>query len=323
MSDATTHTPTNILVTGATGFLGRHLLPILKQEFGTCKITAVGSDAGDLTVLENVRGLLTDVKPDTIIHLAAYSGGIGANRTYPADFYFRNIMLVSTMFEAAAKAGIKKLIYTMGGCSYPATAVSPISEDQMWNGYPQPDSAGYSTAKKMGIVASESYRTQYGLNSVVLVPGNMYGEFDNFRTGESHVVPGLVRRYIEARDSAQPEVLVWGSGAAERDFVYAGDVARLIPWFMRSNAENGPINLSSGTRTTVRELAETVHKLTKCTSKLVFDATKPEGQKIKIFAVDKMRQHGLSCPTSLRDGLERTIAWFGQNYKSNGDGIRL
>lgn len=312
-----------ILVTGATGFLGRHLVPILQKKYTESVVTAVGHLAGDLTKLEEAEKLLKQTNPDIVVHLAAYSGGIGANRQFPADFYFRNIMLMSNMFEACARAKIKKIVYPMGGCSYPATAASPIDESQMWQGFPQPDSAGYSSAKKMGIVAAEAYRTQYGLNSTVLVPGNMYGDFDNFRTGESHVVPGLIRRFIEARDRGDKEVVVWGSGNAERDFVYAGDVAALFPWFMESDEEHGPINLSSGTRTTVRELAETVHELTKCTAKLVFDSTKPEGQKIKIFAVDKLHKHGLTCSTSLRDGLARTIAWFEAHYKDTSDGIRL
>lgn len=312
-----------ILVTGATGFLGGHLIPLLKARYPRNELVAVGSEAGDLTRLDDAEKLLAKVKPDIVVHLAAYSGGIGANRAFPADFYFRNIMLVSCMFEAAARAKIGKLVYPMGGCSYPATSTSPIDESQMWQGFPQPDSAAYSSAKKMGIVASQAYKTQHGLNSVVLIPGNMYGEHDNYRTGESHVVPGLIRRFIEARDNGDKEVVVWGSGNAERDFVYAGDVAATIPWFMENDGEAGPVNLSSGTRTSVRELAETVHRLTKCSAKLVFDATKPEGQKIKIFATDKMKGLGLACPTSLQSGLEKTIAWYEANYKTGGDRIRL
>ncbi|MDD3371457.1 MAG: NAD-dependent epimerase/dehydratase family protein [Alphaproteobacteria bacterium] len=312
-----------ILVTGATGFLGSHLMPLLKAKYPKSEIVAVGQDGGGLTRLEDTEKLLAKARPDIVVHLAAYSGGIGANRAYPADFYFRNIMFVSNMFEAAARAKISKLVYPMGGCSYPATATSPIDESQMWQGFPQPDSAAYSSAKKMGIVAAQAYRTQYGLNSTVIVPGNMYGEYDNYRTNESHVVPGLIRRFIEARDSNQSEVVVWGSGNAERDFVYAGDVAALIPWFMENDSETGPINLSSGTRTSVRELAETVHELTKCTAKLIFDSSKPEGQKVKIFAVDRMQGHGLSCPTTLRDGLARTIAWYEANYRTGGGCIRL
>jgi len=142
--------------------------------------------------------MFEDIRPNVVVHLAAYSGGIGANRAYPADFYFRNTLLTALTFEEAARRKVDKLIYTMGGCSYPAAAISPIGEDQLFRGYPQPESAGYSTAKMMGVVAARSYSQQYGLNSTVLIPGNLYGEFDNFRNNESHVVPAMIRRYFEA-----------------------------------------------------------------------------------------------------------------------------
>src|SRR5262249_38267192 len=149
-------------------------------------------------------------------------------------------------------------IYLMGGCSYPATARSPIGEDQMWDGFPQAESAGYSTAKKMGLVASLCYRQQYGLDSVVLIPGNMYGEWDNFRPEESHVIPGLVRRFHEAKESAAARVVLWGTGRAIRDFVYAGDVAAVIPEFIEDLDSDLPINVSSGTATSIAQLAETI-----------------------------------------------------------------
>jgi len=150
-----------------------------------------------------------------LIHLAAYVGGIGANREWPAKFFYRNILLTSLAFEAAARHRIQKLVYPMGGCSYPAKATSPIGEDQMWQGYPQAESAAYSTAKKMGLVASDAYRQEFGLNSAVLIPGNMYGEFDNFRLKESHVVPALIRRFYEAKISGAREVVCWGTGASD------------------------------------------------------------------------------------------------------------
>ena len=190
-----------IVVTGATGFLGRHLLPILRARYGAEHVVGLCSRDYDLLDPVQVRRLFAERRPRVLIHLAAYSGGIGANRTYPADFFYRNILFTTLAFQGAAEAGVEKMIFTMGGCSYPAKAASPINEAQMWEGYPQPESAGYSVAKKMGLVASASYRTQYGLNSVVLIPGNMYGEFDNFRANESHVVPGLIRRYYEAKHS--------------------------------------------------------------------------------------------------------------------------
>lgn len=311
------------LVTGATGFLGRHLMPVLTDAYGSDRVRGISSRDYDLMDPKQVAKMFAEINPSVVVHLAAYSGGIGANRKYPADFYYRNTVLTALMFEAAAQAKVKKLIYTMGGCSYPATAVSPIDESQMWNGYPQPESAGYSSAKKMGIVASVSYREQYGLDSTVLIPGNMYGEYDNFRNEESHVVPAMIRRYYEAKQNGAQEIAMWGSGTPQRDFVYAGDVARLIPHFIENYAQSGPVNISSGTSTSIKELAENIKELVRFNGKINWDTSKPDGQMVKIFATERMKSLGLSCPTSLNAGLTKTIAWLEKNYAQHSDGLRL
>lgn len=312
-----------IVVTGSTGFLGRHLMPVLNTAYGGESVIGISSKDFDLLMQDQVDQMFEEHKPDVLIHLAAYSGGIGANREYPADFFYKNALFVTLMFDAAARHGIKKLIYPMGGCSYPATAKSPISEDQLWDGYPQFESAGYSVAKKMGVVASQSYRQQYGLNSVVLIPGNMYGEYDNFRDSESHVVPAMVRRYYETKLRGDKEVTMWGDGAPLRDFVYAADVAKVIPWFIENYDSSEPVNISSGTKTSIFELAETIKNKMGWNGEIKWDATKPNGQMVKVFDVERLNKLGLSCETSLAQGLEKTIQWLEKNYSGRTDGIRL
>jgi GDP-L-fucose synthase len=312
-----------IVVTGASGFLGRHTVPVLRERYGPERIVTLSSTDYDLTDPAAVRRMFQEQKPGVLVHLAGYVGGIGANRAYPADFLHRNLLLMALTFQAAAEFGLRKLVYPMGGCSYPAKATSPIGEDQMWQGYPQAESAAYSSAKKMGLVASEAYRQQYGLHSVVLIPGNMYGEYDNFRAQESHVIPALIRRFFEARCNGAREVVCWGSGKATRDFVYAGDVARAIPFFIEHYDSPNPVNISSGTTTSIRELAETVREIVGFSGELVWDASKADGQMFKIFDVTRMKGLGLACDTPLSKGLERTVGWFAANYASQGDGLRI
>lgn len=312
-----------VLLTGATGFLGRHTLPVLRARYGAAQVVAVSRAEADLMRLEEVDRLLETHRPDAVVHYAAYSGGIGANRTYPADFWFRNTVLTAMMFEGARRHGVRKLVYPMGGCSYPARATSPIDEDQLWQGFPQPESAPYSTAKMAGTVAAMSYRRQYGLDAVVIIPGNMYGEYDNFHPLDSHVVPAMIRRYHEAKLAGLSEVTMWGTGRPERDFVHAADVARLIPFFLEEYGAEEWVNISSGVRTPIRELAGTIAEMSGFEGRIAWDASKPDGQMVKIFDTRRMEALGLSCPTTLRDGIARTMAWFQANYATRGDGLRL
>lgn len=315
--------PTRVLLTGASGFLGRHTRPVLERHYGGDNVVAVSSRDYDLMDRTAVDRLLSDTKPEVVVHYAAYSGGIGANKAYPAEFYYRNTLLTAHMFDAAARHHVKKLVYPMGGCSYPAAATSPIDEAQLWQGYPQQESAGYSTAKMMGTVAATSYRAQYGLDASVIVPGNMYGEYDNFDRQASHVVPAMVRRYYEAMRDGVNQVAMWGTGRPQRDFVYAGDVAATIPFFIEEFAEPGPVNISSGSRVSIRELATTIADLVGFGGDIVWDDSKPDGQMVKIFSVERLHALGLACPTSLRDGLTKTIRWFAANYAGATDGLRL
>jgi GDP-L-fucose synthase len=298
-----------ILVTGATGFLGHHILPELKASFDA-EIIAVSRADYDLLEQHAARNLICDVKPDCIVHLAAKSGGIVDNKKKPADYFYENLTINNNIFHAAFQGGVKKFLALMGGCSYPARAASPISEEMMWEGFPQPESAGYSVAKKMLLVQSWAYRQQYGFNSIVLIPGNVYGEWDNFNLEQAHVIPALIRKYIEARERGDSKIIALGTGRPTRDFVYAGDVAATIPWFLREYNSSEPVNISSGTRITIRELAEAIKQTTGFKGNIIWDTTKPDGQMDKIFDVLKLRSLGLECNTSLIVGLSRTITWY-------------
>lgn len=298
-----------ILVTGAGGFLGRHIVPALRREL-KAEIIPVGRKDYDLLVPGQAGRMLERTRPDAVIHLAAKVGGIVANKKYPAEFFYENIMINTMTFHACWQARVRKLLTVMGGCSYPAKAPSPIREEQMWEGLPQFESAPYSVAKKMLLIQSESYRRQYGFNSVVLVPGNVYGECDNFAEEYSHVIPALIRRFLEAREKALPSIACYGSGRPTRDFVYAGDVAAVIPWFLLNYDSSDPVNISSGTRISIRELAEAIQKATGYEGALTWDTSKPDGQLDKIFSVERLHRLGLNCPTPLADGLRKTVAWF-------------
>jgi GDP-L-fucose synthase len=180
----------------------------------------------------------------------------------------------------------------------------------MWNGYPQIESAGYSVAKKMLLTQSWAYRVQHGFNSIVLIPGNVYGEYDNFRLEEAHVIPALIRKYVEAQERGDATITAFGSGRPTRDFVYAADVAATVPWFVRHYDSSEPVNISAGRRISIRELAETVKATTGFTGDIVWDAAQPDGQIDKIFDVTRLNALGLSCDTPLKEGLSRTVEWF-------------
>ena len=301
-----------VLVTGAHGFLGHHIVPELRRAFPATEVVTVTRADYDLLRPGAPEKMVRDIQPDALVHLAAKSGGIVDNKKRPADYFYDNLAMNTQVFEAAFRGGVRKLLTLMGGCSYPSTAPSPIAEEQMWNGFPQIESAGYSVAKKMLLVQSWAYRVQHGFNSVVLIPGNVYGEWDNFNLEQAHVIPALIRKYLEAQERGQAQMVALGTGRPTRDFVYAGDVARTIPWFLAHYDASEPVNISAGRRISIRELAETVKKTTGFAGEIVWDTSKPDGQIDKIFAVERLRKLGLSCDTTLEEGLRRTVAWFKQ-----------
>ena len=220
-------------------------------------------------------------------------------------------------------AGVKKLLFLGSSCIYPKFAPQPMKEEYLLDGKLEPTNEPYAVAKIAGIEMCQAYNRQYGTCFISAMPTNLYGPGDNFDLLDSHVIPAMMRKFHLARVAGAPEVVVWGSGAPVRDFVYAGDVAETIPFFIDRYDSSEPVNLSSGTTTSIRELAETIGKLTGYRGEILYDDTKPDGQMVKIFNVSRMNSLGLSCPTLLEHGLKKTIAWFEKNYEDRGDGIRL
>jgi GDP-L-fucose synthase len=305
-------TSPRIALTGDTGFLGQNL----KDAFREGEVTffaANGQANYDFTRYEDCEDFIRTSQPKVLIHLAALSGGIGANRERPDEFFHVNMLLVTNMFRAAALNGVEEMVYTFGGCSYPNTATSPIKEQNLWDGIPHGDSSAYSMAKKMGVIAANAYK-KYGLKSKLLIPGNLYGKFDNYSLENSHVIPAMIRKFYEAKNKNAKSVSMWGDGSPTRDFVYAGDVAKAIVKALDMNLPEEPINLSTGTSISIKNLAETVAAHLNYSGELFWDTSKPNGQQDKIFSVTKAKSLGLVMETKLDDGLKQTIKWFEENY---------
>jgi GDP-L-fucose synthase len=304
-----------VLVTGATGFVGTNLLPFLKET--GCILAAVSSKDYDLLDQQAVRRMYREVRPEFVFHLAGLIGGIMANKKYPADYNYRNLLIGTMVLHEAHEARVDKYITLIGGCSYPGQAPNPISETQLWCGYPQPESAPYSLAKAMSVVQAEAYRRQYGMNAIVLVPGNLYGPHDNFDLENSHVIPALIRKYQEARLAGQKEIVAWGTGRPVRDFIYVEDACRAIVQAAESYDEADIVNISSGTPVTIRELVETVADIVGFDGAIRWDESKPDGQMFKGFDVTRMHERlGFTARTSLREGVRKTVEWYEANSQS-------
>ena len=302
-----------VLVTGGTGFLGRNLLPTLRET--GCEVLAPTREDVNLLEQAQVRRLMAEARPHIVIHLAGLVGGILANRERPAEFCYENLLMGTMVLHESWRAGAAKYVTLIGGCSYPATAENPIAEEALWNGYPQPESAPYSLAKRMNVVQAEAYRREHGFDAIVLVPGNVYGPHDNFDLENSHVIPALIRRFHEAKAEGTGEVVVWGTGTPVRDFVYVSDVCQAIAVATETYSASEPINISSGVPTTIKELVELVARITGYEGGVRWDPSKPNGQMLKAFKVTRMQEWlRYRCQTSLVEGLTKTAAWFEANH---------
>jgi GDP-L-fucose synthase len=297
-----------ILVTGGGGFVGSHLVERLEAD-GREVFVARRRDY-DLTRWEDTERLFADARPERVFHLAAEVGGIGANRANPGRYWYANLMMGAHVLEFARRADVAKVIVAGTVCAYPKHTPVPFSEDDLWNGYPEETNAPYGVAKKTVLVGAQAYREQYGLNAIFLLPANLYGPRDNFDLETSHVIPALVRKMVEG----PREVVLWGDGSPSREFLYVDDCVEGL--LLAADRYDGPepVNLGTGVETTIRELAETIADVTGFTGELVWDASMPNGQPRRSLSTSRAAElFGFRAGTSLRDGLERTIAWYREN----------
>jgi GDP-L-fucose synthase len=302
-----------IVVTGGSGFLGRHVIAELRNK-GCSEIFVPRSADYDLTREADVHRLLTDHRPEVVLHLAALVGGIGANRLNPGSFLYANLMMGAQLIEQSRRAGVQKFVQVGTICSYPKFTPVPFLEDDLWKGYPEETNAPYGLAKKLLIVQLQSYRQQYGFNGVNVLPVNLYGPGDNFDLESSHVIPALIRKCVEAKERGEKTLLVWGTGTPTREFLYVEDAARAIVRAAEALESSDPVNIGSGQEISIADLILLVAQKVGFKGDIRFDPTKPNGQPRRCLDVTRARQLlGWEARVKLPEGLERTVAWYGQS----------
>lgn len=306
-----------ILVTGGNGFLGKHVVAELKKE-KTKEIVSPSSKDYDLRSRSVCESLMKKVKPDIVIHLAANVGGIGYNREFPGALFYDNLTMGVHVMHEAWKSGVQKFVAIGTICAYPKFTPIPFKEEDLWNGYPEETNAPYGLAKKMLLVQSQAYRSQYGFNSIFLLPVNLYGPGDNFDDNSSHVIPALIKKFVTAKEQNEPKVIVWGTGIPTREFLYVEDGAMAIVMATKRYDKPDPINLGSSFEISIKVLAHTIGKVVGYTGKIEFDATKPDGQprrKLDVSLAEK--EFGFLSSTPFEVGLKRTVEWYKKNSQLN------
>jgi GDP-L-fucose synthase len=294
-----------VLVTGGAGFLGSHVVERLRERGD--EVTVPRRAEVDLTRYEDTERLFAAARPELVFHLAAEVGGIGANRANPGRYWYANLTMGANVLELSRVHGVPKLVVAGTVCAYPKFTPVPFREEELWNGYPEETNAPYGVAKKSVLVGAQAYREQYGLDAVFLLPANLYGPRDNFDLETSHVIPALVRKMLEGRD----EVVLWGDGSPTREFLYVEDAAEAFVLAAERYDGGEPVNVGTGAEISIRELAETIAELTGFDGEIVWDAAMPNGQPRRALdASGAERLFGFRARTPLRDGLERTIAWY-------------
>lgn len=299
-----------VVVTGGSGFLGRRVVAALEAR-ECAAIHSPRSAHYDLREKAQVIRLFEETRPDVVIHLAAVVGGIGANRAHPGRFFYENLVMGVETLEQARRFGVRKFVGIGTICAYPKFTPVPFREDALWDGYPEETNAPYGLAKKMLLVQSQAYRQEYGMDAIHLLPVNLYGPGDNFDPETSHVIPAMIRKMEEARRTGRDEVVLWGDGSPTREFLYVDDAAEGVVLATEHYDESAPVNLGSGREVPIRDLAVVVAAATGFTGRIVWDASKPNGQPRRGLDTSRAeRAFGFRARTDFAEGLARTVAWY-------------
>ena len=303
-----------VMVTGGAGFLGSRVVAELERR-GAGSIFVPRSAEYDLTDRDAVLRALADARPDTVLHLAARIGGIGANRDHPAEFLYENLMMGAQIMHESWRAGVEKMTVVGTVCAYPKFTPVPFREDDIWDGYPEETNAPYGLAKKMLLSQAAAYRQQYGFNCIYLLPANLYGPGDSFDLDSSHVIPALIRKCLEAKEGGEDRLVAWGTGTPTREFLYVDDAAEGILLAMERYDKQDPVNLGSSEEVSVRELTAKIRELVGFKGDVKWDPSMPNGQpRRKLDTTLARKEFGFVARTSLDAGLRRTAEWFEQAH---------
>ena len=302
-----------VIVTGGAGFLGSYVVEKLKDR-GCKDIFIPLVEDYDLTKEKNIIRLYKDYTANIVMHLAAVVGGIGANRENPGKFFYDNLVMGAMLMEYARQFKVGKFVALGTICAYPKFTPIPFKEEDLWNGYPEETNAPYGLAKKMMLVQSQAYRAQYGFNSIFLLPLNLYGPRDNFNPNSSHVIPALIKKFVEAAEEGKDEVVCWGTGKPTRGFLYVEDAAEGILLAAEKYNKSDPVNLGTDLEISIQDLAELIAKLCRFKGRIRWDSSKPDGQPRRKLDTSRAEQEfGFKAKVDFRKGLKRTIEWYRNN----------